>query len=104
MKIASTNLFDMVYGDLIPIESKIFGKLCFIFYDDKTIPDPQIVYYPSSKEIKTLRDRENEFSSFIPLHTYDFKEQFTDWMEEKFGKEILFKGIDYIEFIEELLV
>lgn len=104
MKKASINLFDMVYGNLIPIESKIFGKLCFIFYDDKKIPDPQIVYYPSSKEVKTLRDRENEFSSFIPLHTHDFKEQFTTWMEEKFSKEVLFKGIEYIDFIEELLV
>jgi hypothetical protein len=104
MKKASINLFEMVYGDLVPIESKIFGKLCFIFYDDKPIPDPQIVYYPSSKEIKTLRDKELEFSSFIPLQTYDFKDKFTTWMEEKFSKEILFKGIDYIEFIEELLV
>ena len=52
MKRASVKLFDLVYGELIPVESKIFGKMVFIFY---TIDDqlrPQIVYYPSTKEIK----------------------------------------------------
>ena len=103
MKKASSNLFDLVYGQLIPLESKIFGKICFIFYNDDENPLPQIVYYPSTKEVKTLRDKEIDFSNFIPLHLHDFREQFESWMESKFSKEILFKGIDYIEFIEELL-
>lgn len=102
MKKASSNLFDLVYGSIVPLESKIFGKMCFIFYDEDSI-NPQIVYYPSTREVKTLRDKEIDFSSFIPLYIEDFKEQFSHWMEQKFGKEILFKGIDYIEFLEELL-
>ena len=32
MKRASVKLFDLVYGELIPVESKIFGKMVFIFY------------------------------------------------------------------------
>jgi hypothetical protein len=28
----------------------------------------------------------------------------SDWMSQKFEKDILFKGINYIEFLEELLV
>jgi hypothetical protein len=105
MKKASSNLFDLVYGELIPLESRIFGKICFIFYDDNELnPRPQIVYYPSTKEIRTLRERENDFSSFIPLHTDDFTEQMSYWMSQKFEKDILFKGIDYIDFLEELLV
>ena len=103
MKKASSNLFDLVYGDLIPLESKIFGKLCFIFYNDEEDPTPQIVYYPSTREVKTLRDKEKDFSSFIPLYMDDFKDQFSNWMEVKYSKEILFKGVDYLEFLEELL-
>lgn len=104
MKKASSGLFDLVYGDLIPIESKIFGKMCFIFYNDDEDPSPQILYYPSTREVKTLRDREHDFSSFIPLYTEDFKDQFSNWIEVKYSKEILFKGVDYLEFLEELLV
>ena len=104
MKKASSNLFDLVYGELIPLESKIFGKMCFIFYNDDENPSPQILYYPSTREVKTLRDREHDFSSFIPLYTEDFKDQFSNWMEAKYSKEILFKGVDYLEFLEELLV
>ena len=102
MKKASSNLFDLVYGELTPLESKIFGKMCFIFFDEDTLR-PTIVYYPSTKEVKTLRDKEIDFSSFIPLYIQDFKEQFSYWMEQRFGKEILFKGVDFIEFTEELL-
>ena len=54
MKRASVKLFDLVYGELIPVESKIFGKLAFIFYNIDDQLRPQIVYYPSTKEIKTL--------------------------------------------------
>jgi hypothetical protein len=105
MKKASSNLFDLVYGELLPLESKIFGKMCFIFYDDNEInPMPQIVYYPNSQELKTLREKENEFSSFIPLYTDDFKDQMSHWLSQKFEKDILFKGIKYIDFLEELLV
>ena len=105
MKKAYSNLFDLVYGELLPLESRIFGKICFIFYDDnEKDPKPQIVYYPSTKEIKTLRERENDFSSFIPLHTDDFRDQMSNWMSQKFEKDILFKGVNYIEFLEELLV
>jgi hypothetical protein len=103
MKKASSNLFDLIYGTITPLESKIFGKMCFIFFDEDTYV-PTIVYYPSTKDVKTLRDREMDFSSFIPLHSQDFREQFSNWMEQKFGKEILFKGVDYIEFTKELLV
>lgn len=102
MKKASSNLFDLVYGAITPLESKIFGKMCFIFFDEDTLR-PIIVYYPSTREIKTLRDKEIDFSSFIPLHNEDFKNQFSHWVEQRFGKEILFKGIDFIEFTEELL-
>lgn len=103
MKKASSNLFDLVYGELIPIESKIFGKICFIFYNVDEDPRPQIVYYPSTREVKTLRDKEKDFSSFIPLYMEDFKNQFSNWVESKYSKEILFRGIDYLEFLEELL-
>ena len=60
MKKASMKLFDLVYGELIPVESKIFGKMCFIFY---TIDDqlrPQILYYPDRKSTRLN-------SSHIPL-------------------------------------
>ena len=103
MKKASSNLFDLVYGELIPIESKIFGKMCFIFYNNEEELKPQIIYYPSTKEVKTLRNKESDFSNFIPLHLQDFKNQFSNWMETKYSKEILFKGVDYLEFLEELL-
>lgn len=103
MKKAISNLFDLVYGTISPLESKIFGKICFIFYDEDTFK-PIIVYYPSTRDVKTSRDKEMDFSTFIPLHSQDFKEQFSYWMEQKFGKEILFKGIDFIEFTEELLM
>jgi hypothetical protein len=104
MKKASMKLFDLVYGELLPLESRIFGKMCFIFYDDnEENPRPQIVYYPSTKEVKTLRDKEKDFSSFIPLYMEGFKDQFSNWMETKYSKEILFKGVDYLEFLEELL-
>lgn len=102
MKKATSNLFDLVYGTITPLESKIFGKMCFIFFDDDTFV-PIIVYYPSTREVKTLRDKETDFSSFIPLYNQDFKEQFSYWMEQRFGNEILFKGVDFIEFTEELL-
>jgi hypothetical protein len=104
VKKATSNLFDLVYGELIPVESTIFGKMCFIFYtvDDKL--SPQIVYYPSTKEIKTLRSLENEFSEFIPLRREEFIKQFSEWIKSRYFDEILFKGIEYIDFLEELLV
>jgi hypothetical protein len=105
MKKASSNLFDLVYGELIPLESRVFGKICFIFYDDnESNPRPQIIYYPSTKELKTLREKESEFSEFIPLFTDEFKEQMSYWISQKFEKDILFKGIKYIDFSPELLV
>jgi hypothetical protein len=97
-------LFDLVYGELIPVESKIFGKMVFIFY---TIDDqirPQIVYYPSTKEIKTLRESEVDFSTFIPLNRDEFISQFSNWITERYSQEMLFKGVDYIDFVEELLM
>ena len=102
MKRASSNLFDLVYGELMPLESKIFGKMCFLFYDESG-EEPQILYYPSTKEIKTLRSLEIEFSQFIPLNTDDFRELISNWMETKYSKEMLFKGIDYIEFVPKIL-
>ena len=102
MKKASMKLFDLVYGELIPVESKIFGKMCFIFY---TIDDqlrPQILYYPSTKEVKTLREMESDFSDFIPLNREDFIKQFSNWISERYSQEILFKGLEYIDFLEEL--
>lgn len=104
MKRATSNLFDLVYGELIPVESTIFGKMCFIFYtvDDKL--SSQIVYYPSTKEIKTLRSLEIEFSEFIPLRREEFIRQFSEWIKSRYFDEILFKGIEYIDFLEELLV
>jgi hypothetical protein len=103
MKRASVKLFDLVYGELIPVESKIFGKIAFIFY---TIDDikPHIVYYPSTKEVKTLRDMEIDFSEFIPLNREEFIKQFSNWIEERYSHEILFKGVNYIDFTQELLV
>jgi hypothetical protein len=101
---ASMKLFDLVYGELIPVESKIFGKMVFIFY---TIDDqirPQIVYYPSTKEIKTLRESEVDFSTFIPLNRDEFISQFSNWITERYSQEMLFKGVDYIDFVEELLM
>lgn len=105
MKKAASKLFDLVYGDLIPLESKIFGRMCFIFYDDnEKDPRPQIIYYPGTQEIKTLREKESEFSAFIPLFTDDFKEQMSYWISQRFEKDILFKGIKFIDFVPELLV
>ena len=104
MRKASMKLFDLVYGELIPVESKIFGKMVFIFY---TIDDqirPQIVYYPSTKEIKTLRESEVDFSTFIPLNRDEFISQFSNWITERYSQEMLFKGVDYIDFVEELLM
>ena len=103
MKKASSNLFDLVYGELIPVESTIFGKMCFIFYTIDEEPKSRIVYYPSTKEIKTLRTLENEFSEFIPLHREEFIKQFSEWMKSRYFDEIIFKGIEYIDFLEELL-
>ena len=104
MKKASSNLFDLVYGELIPVESTIFGKMCFIFYTvDEKLPS-QIVYYPSTKEIKTLRSLEIEFSEFIPLRREEFIKQFSEWIKSRYFDEILFKGIEYIDFLEELFV
>lgn len=103
MRKASTNLFDLVYGELIPIESKIFGKLCFIFYNISNDLKPQILYYPSTKEIKTLRSLEIEFSEFIPLNRYEFIIQFSEWVKLRYSNEMLFKGVEYVDFSEELL-
>ena len=103
MRKASTNLFDLVYGELIPVESKIFGKLCFIFYNISNDLKPQILYYPSTKEIKTLRSLEIEFSEFIPLQRDEFILQFSEWIKSRYSNEMLFKGVEYLDFSEELL-
>ena len=87
MKKASMKLFDLVYGELIPVESKFFGKMVFIFYTVDDQLKPQIVYYPSTKEVKTLREMEVEFSSFIPLHRDEFIKQFSNC--DKKDKKIL---------------
>jgi hypothetical protein len=104
VKKASSNLFDLVYGDLIPVESTIFGKTCFIFYTVEDNLKSKILYYPYTKEIKTLRSLENEFSEFIPLHRDEFIKQFSRWIRSRYSNEMLFKGIEYIDFLEELLV
>jgi len=101
---ASSNLFDLVYGELIPVESTIFGKICFIFYTVEDDPKSRILYYPSTKEIKTLRSLEIEFSEFIPLHRDDFIKQYSDWVRSRYSDEILFKGVEYVDFLEELLM
>ncbi len=98
MKKASSNLFDLVYGELMPVESKIFGKICFIFYTVENDPKVRIIYYPSTKEIKTLRSIEEEFSGFIPLHIEDFIDQFENWVRLRYSDEILFKGVKYLDF------
>ena len=104
MKKASMKLFDLVYGELFPVESKIFGKMVFIFYTIDDQLKPQIVYYPSTKEVKTLREMEVEFSSYIPLHRDEFIKQFSNWVIERYSEEMIFKGIEYIDFLEELLL
>lgn len=104
MKKASSNLFDLVYGELIPVESTIFGKMCFIFYTIDDTLKPQILYYPSTKEVKTLRSLEIEFSDFIPLHRDEFIKQFSQWMRSRYGDEMLFKGVNFLDFLEVLLV
>ncbi len=104
MKKASSNLFDLVYGELIPVESTIFGKMCFIFYTIDNTLKPQILYYPSTKEVKTLRSLEIEFSDFIPLHRDEFIKQFSQWMRSRYGDEMLFKGVNFLDFLEVLLV
>ena len=104
MRKASSNLFDLVYGELFPVESTIFGKMCFIFYTVEDDPKSRILYYPSIKEIKTLRSLEIEFSEFIPLHRDDFIKQYSDWVRSRYSDEILFKGVEYVDFLEELLM
>lgn len=89
-------LFNFVYGDLIPIESKKYGKICYVFYDEYV--NKQIVYYPSTKEIYLLREKEHEFSIFVPLYLEDFKKYLSSWMNIKYGNEINFKGLEYVEF------
>jgi hypothetical protein len=94
-------LFNLIYGELFPIESKIHGKICYIFYDVNDL-SRQIIYFPSTKEIKILRNKEFEFSRFLPLHTEDFKVFLNKWMENKYNNDIRFKGINFIEFNETL--
>jgi len=101
MKKASVKLFDLVYGELIPVESKLFGKIVFIFYTVDDQLKPQIVYYPSTKEIKTLRNIEVDFSSFIPLHRDEFLKQFSNWIRERYSEQMIFKGVEYVDFLEE---
>jgi hypothetical protein len=103
VKKASSNLFDLVYGELIPVESKIFGRMCFIFYNISNDLKPQILYYPTTKEVKTLRCLEIEFSEFIPLQREEFIKQFSEWMRSRYSDEMLFKGVEYVDFSEELL-
>ncbi len=104
MKKASMILFDLVYGELIPVESTVFGKMAFIFYNIDNDIRPLILYYPSTKEVKTLREIESDFSEFIPLNREDFIVQFSNWIQERYSQEMLFKGLEYIDFTEELLV
>ena len=104
MKKASMILFDLVYGELIPVESTVFGKMAFIFYNIDNDIRPLILYYPSTKEVKTLREMESDFSEFIPLNRTDFITQFSNWIQERYSNEMLFKGLEYIDFTEELLV
>ena len=104
MRKASINLFDLVYGELIPVESKIFGKISFIFYSINDDVKPLILYYPSTKEVKTLREMESGFSEFIPLNREDFIKQFSNWIQERYSQEMIFKGVEYIDFLEDLLV
>jgi hypothetical protein len=103
MKKAISNLFDLVYGELIPVESTIFGKMCFIFYTIDDNLKSRILYYPSTKEVKTLRYLEVEFSEFIPLQREEFIRQFSDWMRSRYSDEMMFKGIEYVDFLEELI-
>ena len=104
MKKASMKLFDLVYGELFPVESKFFGKMVFIFYTVDDQLKPQIVYYPSTKEVKTLREMEVEFSSFIPLHRDEFIKQFSNWVRERYSEEMIFKGVEYVDFLEDLIL
>jgi len=104
VKRASCNLFDLVYGELVPVESKIFGKMCFIFYTIDDELKSQILYYPSTREVKTLRSLEIEFSEFIPLNRDEFIKQFSEWIRSRYSDEMVFKGVDYVDFLEELLV
>lgn len=94
-------MFDLIYGELIPVESKSMGKICFIFYTVEEDFKPKIIYYPSTKELITLRDTETDFSQFIPLHTEQFKNQMSLWLESKFENEINFKGVSFIDFLSE---
>jgi hypothetical protein len=52
----------------------------------------------NTKEIKTLRELETDFSSFIPLGRDKFKESYQMWLTERYGDEFTMKGIDYLEF------
>lgn len=104
MKKASMKLFDLVYGELFPVESKFFGKMVFIFYTIDNKNSPLIVYYPSTKEIKTLRDIELDFSSFIPLHRDEFIKQFSIWIRERYSEQMIFKGVEYVDFLEEMFL
>jgi len=104
VKKACLNLFDLVYGELIPVESTVYGKMCFIFYTVDDDLKSKILYYPSTKEVKTLREMEVEFSSFIPLHRDEFIKQFSNWVRERYSEEMIFKGVEYIDFLEDLLL
>ena len=78
--------------------------MVFIFYTVDDQLKPQIVYYPSTKEVKTLREMEVEFSSFIPLHRDEFIKQFSNWVRERYSEEMILKGVEYIDFLEDLLL
>jgi hypothetical protein len=47
---------------------------------------------------------EVEFSSFIPLHRDEFIKQFSNWVRERYSEEMIFKGVEYIDFLEDLLL
>jgi hypothetical protein len=104
MRKACFNLFDLVYGELIPVDSSIFGKMCFIFYTIDDHLTPRIIYYPSTKEVKTLRYLEIEFSEHIPLQRDIFINKFSEWMRDRYSDEMLFKGVEYIDFFEDPLL
>ncbi len=104
MKKASSNLFDLVYGELIPVESTIFGKICFIFLTVGINAESKIIYYPSTKDVKTLRSIEIEFSEFIPLHRDEFIKQFSEWVRSRYSEKMIFNGVEYVDFLEELIV
>ena len=98
MKKVVFELFDHLYGELDVEEDRLQGKIVyrFISYDDLDI---SILYYPGNQEVVTRNTFPNDFTTFIPIYDYDYKNYFSDWLKERFSNKIKVKGVKFLSYI-----